>query len=244
MRTIVLTPTKDGDEVLPLCLQRIGELDPQPSEVIFLPTGPAPAIDEWDWDGTKTTLTERIPSENYNIFSETAAIMQTLLNAAKKADPDYAIIVADDMQILSKDAITSLTSWKEDLVGCAVVREGINGRNIDFFNLHHTGRGDEHIMEAITLPPGPQGWVETPPLPSALYNPTFVGGGGLCISRRALQDPRLYFHPVTREDYAEDFGYCLRARRAGYEIWVDATVRISHHLAPRGRPWTEVISAN
>ena len=73
------------------------------------------------------------------------------------------------------------------------------------------------------------------PLLWILRKADIVGTGCMCFPKRVIQDRRLTFFPLLDEsslkgigEASEDASFCLRARKLGYNIHLDGTIKLDH----------------
>lgn len=68
-----------------------------------------------------------------------------------------------------------------------------------------------------------------------LFEIEFAAGGFLLISRKCLEDVyKFSAFPFTcnvdknGEYLSEDYAFCYRAKKIGYKVWADTTIRVGH----------------
>jgi hypothetical protein len=82
-------------------------------------------------------------------------------------------------------------------------------------------------------------WVTSWNPPNSLVEVDLVGAGCLIIHRRVLEAmPKPWFEweigketstsPKTRNAMSEDFTFCLHAKRAGFKVHLDTSIRCEH----------------
>ena len=231
MHTVILIPTWNNSELLAKCLTALNRLDPQPDKYVFLENNstdntleviqsfnrPKELIRLWFRDDARYVLDSP--------YALIAIVRQYLLKRARQLNPDFAIFIDDDIVVGSKDLIPKLTRWKQygyDIAGGPYYRRYPEGVFLASMWKHPKG-GYTYRNQCISF-------VDFPEVTSA---------GCMCLSRDIIQDKRVNFYPLCEEGHAEDYGYCYQARKLGYKIILDCTLRIGHHfkLFPY-RPWT------
>jgi len=148
---------------------------------------------------------------------------QTLLERARKINPDYAIFLDDDVVVFNEGFIDQITGRKKDIVGGPYLRDFLEGR-------HLASKWKRKGMKGIWFKDACMGFQE-------VY---VTSAGCLCLSRKIIQDRRVNFMPITwneKEKIAEDFGYCKRAESAGYKVYLDCAIKLGHLQNPTISPY-------
>jgi len=225
---VMLIPTYNRVEILEDCLSKLDKLDPQPAKYVFLENNstdntlkiirnfnrPKEIIRLW----FVNNATKRLD----NPFAIMGIVRQHLLKKARQLNPDYAVFLDDDILVYTKDFIKRITSNGKDIVGGPYLRSSQYGMWLasvfwgkdekgEFKGLRRNCKGLKKVC-----------WTST---------------GCLCLSRKIIQDRRVNFVPLL-EDTGEDFGYCIKASRLGYDVWLDCTVKLGHYARlDQKRPW-------
>jgi len=76
---------------------------------------------------------------------------------------------------------------------------------------------------------------------SGLHAVDWAGGGCMLISRAAIDKlgPLWFRHEFIKDgsdQSTEDVGFCMHAKREGYEVWLDCDVQTIHHGLPQSLP--------
>jgi len=151
---------------------------------------------------------------------------QLLLTRARRLDPDYAIFIDSDIFLRDPSTIDALTIWNKDVVGGAYMRMFPEGLYIAtlFYNSSLKDKVKGHIKLKKLKSRVP------------LYEVRATSGGCLCLSRKIIQDRRVNFAPIPKNN-SEDFGYCKTAIEHGYRIHLDGTTVIGHKITLKWRSW-------
>lgn len=204
-------------------------LDPQPDKYIFLENNSEDDTLEilFDWKRGHPTEIIRLWVREDAVqvlgqkYAMVALVRQMLLDRARNLDVDYAVFVDDDIFIPYTDFVTRITSWKKQLVGMAY----------PLFSGHHG-----LCLSPIWINDGPRR--ETYPMRVRTFCAGFeevyaVGGGLMCIGKRLLMDRKVNFLPLSfayGRPFAEDIGYCHKARQHGYKVYVDGPFLLGHYI--------------
>ena len=216
---MLLTPTYNKNDILQRTLGFMDQLDPQPTEYIFLENNSHDATLQTltAWQHTHPTtiirwwLRDDAIQHVGNPFSILAQIRQTLLTEARKRDADYAIFVDDDILLFDPSFITRLTHHRKPLVSASY----------SFPNAYHHGI----FLNAIWNHNGGYQWRKSC---MGLHTVCGVASGALCIRRDLLMDQRVSFTPITNPQLSEDFHYCERALAYGYQPYLDCDLQVGH----------------
>ena len=153
---------------------------------------------------------------------------QLLLQRARQLDPDWAVFIDADIQVVTPNLLDMLTSHDDaDIVGGPYLRWYSNPSSPNIPNLllacNWPLPDDSAIRSFAQFLAGPKMKWDTGLLS--------VGGGCMALPRRVLQDRRLNFYPVLHPEIgpcSEDYGYCVAAKKLGYVIGLDASARVMH----------------
>lgn len=222
----------NGESVLPQFFEKYDRLDPGPDHTIFIINNCTDKTYEIlrDWNGTPKTiipmwfvsdLIKRCRSE----YAGLAIARQTAYDylRAIKCPWDFVWQLDDDLLFRNSDSLETLLGWDLDVIGGTYWRDFPDGR---------------FITAKLVLPDGSVSMSDK--IVAPLMEPTVVGGGCILMRRKVAMDPRCYVYPLLGTA-AEDFGFCLRIRDAGYDIFLDGIVMIDH-LITRDRhdkAWTK-----
>jgi len=237
LKTIVLMPAyriaKFWDQIACYLYQ----MDPQPDKWIFSEhNGPDDTIYKLAQFKRPHELIRFWVRRDANLYMDTpydiiAIARQFLLQRARQLDPDWAVFIDTDMEVLSPNLLDVLTSHEVqvDIVGASYPKT-YNPKNLQLACVGPMISKDALFMKA----------------PTGMWDTWLaaIGGGCMALSRRILQDRRLNFYPVRRPELgfktAEDSGYCFAARRLGYVIGLDSSVKLRHlnrTILSIDRPW-------
>ena len=174
-------------------------------------------------------------------YTHIAHIRQLLLTRAKKLNPDYAIFVDDDT-LPPHDMIARFIETKRDIVGGVYYRifpEGIFLAT-KFYHydeeIRKTGQYCLSQLETMRDEVSKTPYYVAKKLSfnnGHLIQTPMTSGGCLCLSRKAIMHPHLFFYPNPMKEFdmprsSEDFGYCLRARRMGIKTYVNLDILCRH----------------
>jgi len=233
---IILCATKNAQDTLPTWIQRVKNLFPPPTKVIFCENG---STDNTVRLINKCSLKakeliqftpEPIDTEKDN-YGVIAQVRQKLLDRARELDPDYAIFLDDDVYPKQTDFISIITSYGEEIVGGQYLRIFPEGMWLG------TKWHNPDYPEKSRNP-----WLFKKYIKNPIEEVAMTSAGCLCLSRKIIQDERINFYPIDeiRKDYSdcsEDFGYCLLAKKHGYRVYVSGQVALQHYWRQRERPW-------
>lgn len=234
---ILLVPTYNSSDIFDGWAEAIYKLNPKPDKVIFLENNST--------DNTLKKLTQfKLPHEiiriwvrdnaaKQNPYTVIAHVRQLLLTRARQIDSDFAVFLDDDIIVETPTMISILTGWNRMLK---------NAHIIGGTYLRRFPRGI-FIASKWKLPSdkGKYRLYRYPPK-KILSEPHVTSCGCLCLSRKIIQDRRVNFIPLFSPRASEDFGYCAWARKYGYKIYLDHTIKLRHINDERNvntnRPWT------
>lgn len=254
---ILLVATYNGAHNFELWSEWIYRLNPAPDLLVFLENNST--------DGTLDNIKSfKLPHEIIRIwmredlgehlkvtweYEHIAHIRQLLLTRAKKLNPDYAIFMDDDT-LPPHDMIAKFLETKKDIVGGVYYRAFPEGVFLATKFYHHDEkfrkRGNYLLaqLESIREATSKTEYYISKKLFSDdgnIVEVPMTSGGCLCLSRRAIQHPQLYFYPHPVKEFtdvpsSEDFGYCMRARRMGIKTYVDLRILCRHLFDVRKMP--------
>ena len=229
LHSVVLLPTYNHAPLLAHCLSLCDELYPQPDKYIFFENNskdntmevirsfkhPKEIIRMWFIDDAVKKLG--------NPYAIIGIARQYLLKRARQLNPEYVIFIDDDILLMNPDFITRIIKHKKDIVGAPYLRpfpEGMfiaskwkrKGKKKLWFKSKCKGFQKVHVTSA----------------------------GCMCIRRRVFQDKRINFYPIIwgEKKASEDFGYCMRAHKYGYKVFIDCTITVGHYAQVYSyKPW-------
>ncbi len=233
MKTILLVPCRDDSDVFDAWSEHIYNLDPKPDKTIFCENNST--------DDTLNKITNfklphelirfwSVESKNYDLMAHARDL---LLTRTRQLDPDYAIFICMDVLLKSPNMISILTEWKKDIVSGTPLRP--NREDLCLPVLFYPSVRLQPISEEvqIRIPSEIRGYVEHVAVrhhPKTAFQEVYVVGMEcVCLSRNIIQDKRLSFYPVIGQ-YSEDFSFCIKARKLGYEVYLDSTAKLLHPL--------------
>jgi GT2 family glycosyltransferase len=157
-----------------------------------------------------------------NPYSLIAIARQFLLQRARSLDPDFLFFLDGDVIPVSHDCLGTLSSYGRDIVGGSYLRlfpEGVRLAS----KWYSPSRRVFYLKE----------------LPDRdLDTPVYTSAGALMLSSRIVQDRRLEFFPLWDDETSEDFGFCLKASKLGYQTFLDCTARFVHYVQHLNyKPW-------
>jgi hypothetical protein len=245
---ILLTPVRNVEELWFAWEKMVKALDPRPEKVIFCENNSTDRTLElvWNWDYPHEVIRiwtrddAATPERKYEVIAQ---VRDLLLDRARQLDPDYAIFLDYDVFPVSRDLIARLTSHGKDAVGgvyrrCAYPNqmwicgafliEPLLEKRIPKRLRADLRRRSKRGEVAVQLSNC------TPELHPALG----AGMGCFRISQRIIRNRNVYFHP-TIEGMSEDYSFCDRILREGFEIYLDGGARLLHaYPTPsKERPW-------
>jgi len=228
MKVILLVALKDSEDILDDWFKYVNLLDPQPDKIIFCENNSTDkTLDKLqdckvDYELIRFWTRPWKEIAKINRYLTIAVARQFLLTKARYLDPDNAIFLDDDVFSKSRDMIESLTTWGLDIVGGPYLRLFPTGIFIGSLWRDATRRYKYTTIKKIRR---------------VLDEPIATSAGCLCLSRKVIQDRRLNFYPRPKPDASEDFGYCLKARELGYNIYLDGLLTLTHRLRRKKRAW-------
>jgi len=239
MNVVMLTPVYNGADVLPRFLKAVGKLKPKPIFHLFVTNNCIDDSNEIIDKYLESQLGERM-SWNYpkdftkrmgTPYAGLAIARQRLFLEVRdmmtgRPTITHALFTDDDTIILDTDALEVAANWGEDLLGGSYMRYFPEGLFLcaKWLDKYHQVK----FVKDIYAP---------------LMKPHVTSAGFMLLSRKLLLDRRLNWFPIfdnmKGKHYppADDFGFCLGARAAGYEVYLDGMIRLEHLWRPRERPW-------
>lgn len=238
MNAIMLTPVYNGADVLPKFLKAASELKPKPIFHLFVTNnctdGSNDIIDEY----LESQLGERI-SWNYpkdftkrmgTPYAGLAIARQRLFLEVRdmmngRPTITHALFTDDDTIILDEDALEVATNWNEDLLGGSYMRYFPEGL---YLCAKWMRGGKPFFIKDIVAP---------------LMHPYVTSAGFMLLSRSLVMDERLNWFPIFDDrpqphpPSADDFGFCIGARKLGYQVTLDGIIHLEHLWRARDRPW-------
>ena len=239
LKVIALIPTFNHGIFLEDCLNRLVKLKPSFDKYIFFENnskdGTLKVIQRFNHPKELIRMWFRndavkILGKHGNPYGAIGIARQYLLERARKLDPDYAIFIDDDIVILDKNFIHRITSRNQHIVGAPYLRPFPEGMYI-------ASKWKRKGKKGIWFKSGCRG-----------FQRTYVTSAGcMCLSRKVIQNREINFLPIIwakEEDgkrASEDFGYCIRANKAGVKVHIDCTLRVGHYAtADDYKPWMVV----
>jgi GT2 family glycosyltransferase len=213
-------------------------LDPQPTYYFIVENNSKDETPDVIADWVKHYPNTRVFSFNFvpdavkrlgNPYATIALVRQQLIRMARKHKVDYLIMIDDDVFVNSTDFIPRLVSHGLDLVGGCYLRCYPNGMYLaqKWYNTGSNRKEMPYVMKTVAY---------------GLQQVAMTSGGCMCISKKLLNDDRVSFWPLLSfekyGDTSEDYGFCIKAVKAGYKIYVDGNIKIGHYLRERNyKPW-------
>ena len=228
MKVIVLCPVYNSADTLPMWMEAIEKLEPKPDEVVFAENNSTDAtlslINNWKFPHKLIRIwVKDKPSKNpYLVMAHVRELLRTYV---KNSDCNYAIFLDSDVLPLDIDFITRITRNGEDLMGGAYMRMFTSGLGVAaYFKALEGSKFKYRLVKAVR---------------TEVHKAVAVGGGCVCLSKWILLDDKVKFFPMLRGDIAEDFGYCIRASKRGWAVYLDASLDILHlDTTGKIKPWT------
>lgn len=142
---------------------------------------------------------------------------EKLVEYAKELKAEYILFLDSDM-IPPNHTVTSLISHKKDIISGMIFRRKYPFQPC-FYSKCTLTKSMEPIFEG---PMEPEKWPKT-----GAYE--FEGFGMACclINMRVFDHIKQpYYFPLPR--VGEDLAFCLKAKKAGFKLWVDFSVDCAH----------------
>jgi GT2 family glycosyltransferase len=226
MKTIVLCPVYNSERLLPIWFEMIQHLDPKPDEVVFAENNSTDSTLQLisDWEFPHKVIRIWVKDKPIkNPYLVMAHIRQLLITYARNSGCDFAIFMDSDVLAMDEGFVELITRDDADLVGGAYMRMFPQGLGVAAY-FKGSKRGRYRIVKALD---------------KKYQYATAVGGGCMCLSRDILGDRRVSFFPLEKGDIAEDFGYCLKASRMGYAVFLNGDLDMRHlDTTNIPKPWT------
>lgn len=228
-KVIVLIPTHNNENILPVWFNFLYKLNPQPTEYAFAENNshddtlkligkfkqPNKLIRVW--------FKKKPIGKGESYYTTIAHIRQLLLTYARRSNCDYAVFLDTDIFPATTDLISHMINWNADIVGGKYMRFFPEG----LFIASYWKSGKKFRLKPFTALPFEE--VEC------------TSAGCLCLSKKVIQDRRVNFYPIFGAfNTSEDFGYCRQARARGYKVYLDSLVDV-RHFCPTDKtanPWT------
>jgi len=229
MKIVVLIATHNNAYILQNTLANLDTLRPQPDKYIFYENNsPDETIDVlafWKKRYPTEIIRQWYRRDSVKIlgnpYSIIALARQYLLKRARQIDTDYAIFLDDDIGVLDINFLDKITSWEKDIVGGLYLRKYPRGLFYGTIWKLDPDKGYKFSNKIVT----------------EFQEVLATSTGCLCLSRKIIQDRRLNFLPLP-ENSSEDYGYCLNARKLGYKVYVDPSIRLNHYYKRYNyKPW-------
>jgi GT2 family glycosyltransferase len=219
MKVVFLTPTYNKNVILERSLEFLERLDPQPDHHIFLENnsqdGTLQTLKEWQQHHSAEIIRVWFRDDAVQVMGNPFEIIgyarQTLLEQARKHNPDYAIFVDDDIFLLEPDFITRLIHRKKHLVAASYSFPNALYKGIFLNALWQNG--EKYVWRKSC---------------SGMQKVCGLGSGAMCVSHELLMDERVSFLPITNPQLSEDFHYCERALEHGYQPYLDCGLKVGH----------------
>ena len=247
MSVIILTPSYNGEEVLPEFLSAYEKQ--RPDDIVFYhlfcTNNCTDRTNEIIDDYTQLVMPRsRRISWNYpkdfiarmgTPYAALAIARQRLLLEAGKmmcrfpSKPTHVLLTDDDTFPVHDDAIETAVAWGMDILGGSYLRHFPEGTSLASKWLDALGR--PFSVEEIFAP---------------LSEPYVTSAGFMLLSRRVVMDilnRKLFWWPIfddrqgSHPPSADDFGFCIGARKLKYTIFLDGTMMLKHLWRDRKRPW-------
>jgi glycosyltransferase involved in cell wall biosynthesis len=228
MKVIVLCPVYNCADTLSVWMKAIEDMNPAPEEVVFCENNSTDAtlslINGWKFPHKLIRIwVKDKPSKNpYTVMAHVRELLRTY---ARNSGCDYAVFLDSDVIPLDKDFIRRITGRDADVVGGAYMRMFPEGLGVAAYFKSLVGSKYKYRTVKAIRP--------------EVFGAVAVGGGCLCLSKWVLSDGNVTFYPLLKGDIAEDFGYCIKARKRGWMVFIDATLDILHlDTTNKIKPWT------
>lgn len=232
MKTCLLIPVKNRAKILPIFLQTIDKLNPQPDKIFFFENNSTDntlniLAEYCQAKPTQTKLTRLWFKEDTNSHDPYVSVTharQILLTEARNYNPDYAIFLDTDIIVKNLNLITQLTQWQEHIVA------GYISKNYKFYG--------ESTGAAPLEPTVKKG---------ALFECDTASFGCICLSKKIIQNRQLSFYPSLgfrkRHGvfFAETCGFCQKARWKNYKVYQDTQAIVNHIDDGKSRPWRTTV---
>ena len=235
MKVCLLIPVYNSTRFLPTLFNYVHKLNPKPDMTFFCENNSNDSTLEYIVHNYKLPykiiriwFRKDATKVSENVYDTIAHARQLLLTAARHYNPDYAIFLDSDVYPIDEDMITKLTAWNEDILGGMYIRNYPEGIFVASKWMNMNNKFLLKKPQSLTKP---------------LDAPFATSGGCLCLSNRVIQDRRLDFYPIIDwRGASEDYGYCIKARNLGYQIFLDTVTKIRHdnmRTTERMKPWTK-----
>lgn len=154
---------------------------------------------------------------NVEIGGYVARNRNQVVEEARKNGSSHILFVDNDMEF-KPSAFQRLIDADKDIIGVNYNARGIPG---------------QPIISTVKLgPPEPGSPISTKPIPQHPFRCYAVGTGLTLINIRVFDGLlRPYFVAFEEEDgthHTEDVEFCRKAAEAGFEVWCNPTIEVSH----------------
>jgi len=140
----------------------------------------------------------------------------SLINDFVKTDADYIFFIDSDTGV-PHEGLKKLVEHQKDIVS-GLYFQRYPPYNPTFKKLQKNEFGNDQYLPILDYPEG-------------LVEVDMVGAGCLLISRRVCENLMEPYFFSPEQDYTEDTYFCLQAKKAGFSIYVDTTVKCLHDTA-------------
>jgi len=246
---VLLCPVQNISEVWYAWEKMIKALDPGPEKVIFCENNSTDNTLEliWNWDYPHEVIRiyTREDANKDNPYTVISHVRDLLLTRARQLNAKFAIFLDYDVFFQRKDALKTLVENNKDVVG------GCYRRRAPPYPYHWIC-GNFLIKPLFKYPMSKslkkqlremkrRGEIacQLSNCPEALLPALGVGMGCVCIRSNVLNDKNVYFYPPIGTK-SEDYSFCERVLKNGYEIYLDGRVKLAHAYPTENkkRPWT------
>lgn len=234
---LFLIATYNNAAILQRCLGLMKRLNPQPDKYIFFENNSMDStmdiLEKWRSNYPTEIIRMWFRPDAVqilgNAYGTIGLVRQTLLDRARKLNPDYVIFIDDDIFIADKDFISRIISWRKDIVGAPYLRRYPQGTFLasKWFNFSENQKEYPYQLKRHC---------------SGFQEVFMTSGGAMCIHNKLLMDRRVNFLPIiTSSDTSEDYGYCIKAKKLGYKVYLDCSLHLGHYLkATNYKAWSVV----
>jgi len=257
--TILLVSTQNSGNHLNVWKKAIESPYPLPEKIIFCENDSTDEtrslINSWTFPHELISFKSKSNDIEKDIYKIVAKNRQLLLNRAKEINPKFAIFIDDDVFPDDQNIIKTLISYNSDIDGGAYLRYFEE----DIPYIASKWDINAPLKQLPPIVPGLKNQINEfkkkgnkylmfYTCENKLYRVAMTSAGCLCLSRKIIQDKRINFFPRKNLNYqdliSEDFGYCLLAKKFGYEVYLDGDIKLSHLKfgLEKKRPWIRIIS--
>jgi GT2 family glycosyltransferase len=238
MKYLLLVPCYNAAHLLPFFFQSLKNMNPKPDYIVW-------SVNNCT-DNTVQMLRDfsDIPSEiielpdfprdfakTHGEYAAMATVRQCLWERARQLNADWTLMCDQDEFAVTIDILDILSGWNVDYVGARVLSYSDKEENYKVGASWHNSKskGSHYgLCHEIEIIPNELIVARPAEISSSFLDPSPIWVWGFCcFSRRLVQDRHLYFHPILK-GYGEDVGFCVRARRLGYQPYLDGIVIVDH----------------